>query len=172
MAQNNIEAYQGSLQESWQANNVLKLDINELQTYNDKLLHDLDSVRSKLKIKDKQLTAAATQTQIINVKDSMGVGGDLLDILKDTVYTDTLKYNDLTKVYYTIGRDTVSIALDVKNTQYFYLFNERVYKNKKNFIQRLFTWDFKKVNKYKYSIVNTNELVNTEDVRVVEVITK
>jgi hypothetical protein len=46
----------------------------------------------------------------------MGVGGDLLDILKDTVYTDTLKYNDLTKVYYTIGRDTVSIALDVKNT--------------------------------------------------------
>ena len=172
MAQNNIEAYQGSLQESWQANNVLKLDINELQTYNDKLLHDLDSVRSRLKIKDKQLTAAATQKQIINVKDSMGVGGDLLDILKDTVYTDTLKYNDLTKVYYTIGRDTVSIALDVKNTQYFYLFNERGYKNKKSFIKRLLTWDFKKVNRYKYSIVNTNELVNTEDVRVIEVITK
>jgi hypothetical protein len=102
----------------------------------------------------------------------MGVGGDLLDILKDTVYTDTLKYNDLTKVYYTIGRDTVSIALDVKNTQYFYLFNERGYKNKKSFIKRLLTWDFKKVNRYKYSIVNTNELVNTEDVRVIEVITK
>ena len=172
MAQNNIEAYQGSLQESWQANNVLKLDINELQTYNDKLVHDLDSVRNKLKIKDKQLTAAATQKQIIDVKDSMGVRGDLIQILKDTVYTDTLKYNDLTKVYYTIGKDTVSIALDVKNTQYFYFFNRREYKNKKNFLKRLFTWDFKKVTKYEYAIVNTNDLVNTEDVRVVEVITK
>ena len=28
MAQNNIEAYQGSLQESWSANNVLKLDFD------------------------------------------------------------------------------------------------------------------------------------------------
>ena len=168
MAQNNIEAYQGSLQESWQANNVLRLDINELQTYNDKLLHDLDSVRNKLKIKDAQLTAAATQKQIIDVKDSMGVRGDLIQILKDTVYTDTLKYNDLTKVYYTIGKDTVSIGLNIQNEQYLYIYSTREYKNKKSFLKRLFTFDFKKVNKYRYQIVNTNDLINTSDVRVIE----
>ena len=50
MAQNNIEAYQGSLAESWQANNVLKLDIETLGQQNDKLLNQLDSVREELKI--------------------------------------------------------------------------------------------------------------------------
>ena len=172
MAQNNIEAYQGSLQESQQANNVLKLDINELQTYNDQLVHELDSVRAKLKIKPKQVTVAATQTQLIDVNDGKGVGGDLTTILKDSIFTDTLKYNDLTTVYYTIGKDTVNIGLDVKNTQYFYLYNERGYKNKKSFLKRLFTWDWKKVNRYKYYIENTNDIIKTEAVRVIEITTK
>ena len=172
MAQNNIEAYQGSLQESQQANNVLRLDVNELQTYNDKLVHDLDSVRSKLKIKPKHLNVAATQTQLLDVTGGKGVGGDLTTILKDSIYKDTIKYNDLTTVAYTIGRDTVSIALDIKNTQYFYIFTERGYKNKKSFFKRLFTWDWKRVNRYKYEIINTNDLVNTDDVRVIEMITK
>ena len=170
LAQNNIEAYQGSLQDSQQANNVLKLTVEDLQTYNDKLVQDLDSVRKKLKIKPKQLTAAATQTQILDVNDGKGVGGDLTTILKDTTYSDSIKYNDLTTVYYTIGKDTVNIGLDVRNTQYFYFFNERVYKNKKSFLKRLFTWDFKKVNKFKYDIQNTNDLLRTEDVRVIEII--
>jgi len=73
-------------------------------------------VRAKLKIKPKQLTVAATQTQLIDVNDGKGVGGDLTTILKDSIYTDSLKYNDLTTVYYTIGKDTVNIGLDVKNT--------------------------------------------------------
>ena len=170
VAQNNIEAYQGSLAGSQQANNVLKLTVDDLQTYNDKLVHQLDSVREKLKIKPKQLTAAATQTQVIDVNDGKGVGGDLTTILKDTTYSDSIKYNNLTTVYYTIGKDTVNIGLDVRNTQYFYFFNERVYKNKKSFLKRLFTWDFKKVNKFKYDIQNTNDLLRTEDVRVIEII--
>jgi len=69
-----------------------------------------------LKIKPKQLTAAATQTQILDVNDGKGVGGDLTTILKDTTYSDSIKYNDLTTVYYTIGKDTVNIGLDVRNT--------------------------------------------------------
>ena len=85
--------------------------------------------------------------------------GDLTIILKDTIYSDSIKYNDLTTVYYTIGKDTVSIGLDVKNTQYLYMFNKKIYKNKKSFIKRLLTLDFKKVNRYGYSIVNTNDLV-------------
>jgi len=76
----------------------------------------LDSVRKELKIKPKQLTVAATQTQLLNVNDGKGVGGDLTTMLKDSIYTDSIKYNDLTTVYYTIGKDTVNIALDVRNT--------------------------------------------------------
>lgn len=172
MAQNNIEAYQGSIQGSQQANNVLRLDIESLQDQNDKLLQQIDSVREELKIKAKQVNTAATQTQIIYVNEGKGVRGDLTEILKDTIYTDSIKYNDLTTVYYTIGRDTVNVGLNVQNTQYLYIYSTREYKNKKCFLKRLFTFDFKKVNKYKYEIVNTNDLLNTEDVRVVETTSK
>ena len=172
VAQNNIEAYQGSLEGSQQANNVLKLTVDDLQNYNDKLVHQLDSVREKLNIKPKQVTMAATQTQVVDVNDGKGVGGDLTVILKDTTYSDSIKYNDLTTVYYTIGKDTVNLGLKLQNTQYLYTFTERVYKNKKSFLKRLFTLDFKKVNKYKYHIENTNDILNTSDVRVIEMISK
>lgn len=168
MAQNNIEAYQGSLAGSQQANNVLKLDIKTLQEQNDKLLHNIDSVRNELKIKPKEVTTAATQTQTLYVNDGKGVQGDLVEILKDTTYNDSIKYNDLTTVYYTIGRDTVNVGINLKNTQYLYIYHKKEYKNKKNFLQRLFTFDFKKVRKDWYKIENTNDLLNTSDVRVVE----
>jgi hypothetical protein len=37
---------------------------------------------------------------------------------------------------------------------------------------RLLTLDFKKVNTYKYEIVNTNDLINTDSVRIVEISNK
>lgn len=172
LAQNNIEAYQGALNGSQQAFNVLKLDMNKLSEQNDSLLNKLDEVRKEKKIKSSELNTAATQTQTLDVIKSKGVRGDIITILKDTIYTDTLQYNDLTKVYYSIGTDSVSIALDVKNTQYLYIYKKKQYKNKKNFIKRLLTFDWKKETKYKYEIVNTNDLLNTEDVRIVESISK
>lgn len=172
LAQNNIEAYQGALNGSQQAFNVLKLDMNKLSEQNDSLLNKLDEVRKEKKIKSSELNTAATQTQTLDVIKSKGVRGDIITILKDTIYTDTLQYNDLTKVYYSIGTDSVSIALDVKNTQYLYIYKKKQYKNKKNFIKRLLTFDWKKETKYKYEIVNTNDLLNTQDVRIVESVSK
>lgn len=165
-AQNNIEAYQGLLSDSQQASNVLKLTIEQLQNSKDSVLHKLDSVRKELKIKPKQIHTAATQTQVLNVIGSKGVGGNI--IVKDSIYTDSILYNPLTKVKYTIGNDTVNIAIDLRNEQYLYVYTKREYKNKKNFFKRLFTLDFKKVTKYKYNIVNTNDLLKSKDVRIVE----
>lgn len=169
MAQNNIEAYQGSLEGSQQANNVLQLQVDELQQYNDKLVHNLDSVRKELKIKPKQVKTAATQTQTINVIGSKEIEKDIITILKDTTYSDSIKFNDLTMVSYTIGKDTVSIGLDINNTQYLYVYTDKHYKNKKSFLKRLFTLDFKKVTSTKYVIENTNNIIQTDSVRVVEV---
>ena len=165
-AQNNIEAYQGLLSDSQQASNVLKLTVEQLQNSKDSILHKLDSVRKELKIKPKQVHTAATQTQVLNVIGSKGVGGNI--IVKDSIYTDSILYNPLTKVKYTIGNDTVNIAIDLRNEQYLYVYTKREYKNKKNFFKRLFTLDFKKVTKYKYNIVNTNDLLKSKDVRIVE----
>ena len=163
-AQNNIEAYQGSLAGSQQANNVLRLTVDELQTQNDKLLHQIDSVRQKLKIKPKQVSTAATQTQIINVIQSKE--------RNDSIREDTIKFNDLTTVSYRIAKDSITVGLDIHNTQYLYTFQDRHYKNKKSFLKRLFTWDWKKVTEYKYEIINTNDLIKTDSVRVVEIVNK
>ena len=174
MAQNNIEAYQGILNGSQQANNVLKLDMSQLQNVNDSLIHKIDSVRKELKLKPKVIRTTATQTQTIYVTASTGVRGQdiIKTIQKDTVYKDTILINPLTKIDYTIGKDTVSVNLDIKNQQFLYVYKKRQYKNKKSFIKRLFTLDFKKVDMYKYQIVNTNDIIKTSDVRVIESIDK
>ena len=165
-SQNNVEAYQELYNDSQQASSVLKLTIDQLQNSKDSVIQKLDSVRKELKLKPKQIKTAATQTQVINVIKSKGVKGDIL--VKDTIYTDSIQYNPLTTVHYTIGKDTVSIGLNVENTQYLYIYTTKEYKNKKNFIKRLFTLDFKKVKKYKYKIVTTNDLLKNDDVRIAE----
>lgn len=170
MANNNIEAYQDALAGAQQASGVLRLDMTKLEDYNDKLVQQLDSVRKEQKLKSKEIQAAATQKQVLNVNKSKGVGGDIITILKDSTYNDSLQYNDLTKVYYTIGKDSVNIKLDIQNTQYLYIYKHREYKNKKNFFKRLITFDWKKKDVYKYKIHNTNDLLKEEDVRIIEAI--
>lgn len=172
MAQNNIEAYQGVINASQQANNVLKLDLTELQQYNDVLLHRIDSVMEERDVEKKNVSTAATQTQSVLVNKSKGVRGQVIVNNKDSILTDSIKYNDLTKVFYTISKDSIDIKLDIRNTQYLYVYKKREYKNKKNFFQRLFTLDWKKVTKYKYEIVNTNDLIKEDSVRVIETIQK
>ena len=164
-AQNNIEAYQGSLAGSQQANNVLRLTVDELQTQNDILVHKVDSVREKLKIKSKQLKTAATQSQSINVNQSKQLRDTLY---RDNIYKDSIKFNDLTTVSYCIGKDSINIGLNINNQQYLYVFNDKHYKNKNIILKRLNTFDFNKVTTTKYNIENTNDLLKTEDVRIVE----
>lgn len=166
---NNIEAYQELLNNSQQANRVLQLSIKDLVNSKDSLLLEMKKVAEENSIKLSKINTAATQSQVIDVKASKGVQGDLIEILKDTVYQDSIDYNDLTKVYYTIGKDTVDIGIQMSNTQYLYTYSYKEWKNKKSFLKRLFTLDFKKVTKHSYEIVNTNELINTSDVRVVEI---
>lgn len=168
LAQNNVEAYQDMLTDSQQAVGVLKLDMTKLSESNDKLIQKLDSVRKENKIKESGLETAATQTQSLLVTNSKGVQGDLVEILVDDIYEDSIQYNDLTNVYYCIARDSVKMTIDLKNTQYLYTYKTREYKNNKSFLKRLFTLDFKKVDRYKYTIVNTNDLLKESDIRIIQ----
>lgn len=168
IANNNIEAYQDALTVSQQASNVLKLDINKLSDYNDKLVQQLDSVRKEQSIKSKEVQVAATHKQLLNVNKSKGVGGNIITIIKDSTYKDSLQYNPLTKVYYTIGKDSVNIKLDVQNTQYLYVYKHKEYKNKKSFFKRLITFDWKKKDVYKYKIHNTNDLLKEDSIKIIE----
>lgn len=168
IANNNIEAYQDIVNDSQQASGVLKLDMNKLKEYNDKLIQQIDSIRKQNKIKSKELQVAATQKQILDVNKSKGVGGDIITIIKDSTYNDSIQYNNLTKIYYTIGKDSVNVRLKLDNTQYLYIYKHKEYKNKKNFFQRLFTFDWKKKYVYKYKIHNTNDLLKEDSIRIIE----
>ena len=168
IANNNIEAYQDIVNDSQQASGVLKLDMNKLKEYNDKLIQQIDSIRKQNKIKSKEIQVAATQKQILDVNKSKGVGGDIITIIKDSTYNDSIQYNNLTKIYYTIGKDSINVRLKLNNTQYLYIYKHKEYKNKKNFFQRLFTFDWKKKYVYKYKIHNTNDLLKEDSVRVIE----
>ena len=170
IANNNIEAYQDALYGSQQASGVLRLDVKNLSEYNDKLVQQIDSIRKIQKVKKNEIQVAATQKQILNVNKSKGVGGDIITIIKDSTYKDSLQYNPLTKVYYTIGKDSVNIKLDVQNTQYLYVYKHREYKNKKNFFKRLITFDWKKKDIYKYKIHNTNDLLKEDSIKIIEAI--
>ena len=170
MANNNIEAYQDALYGSQQASGVLRLNVKKLSEYNDKLVQQIDSIRKIHKVKKNEIQVAATQKQILNVNKSKGVGGDIITIIKDSTYKDSIQYNPLTKVYYTIGKDSVNIKLDVQNTQYLYVYKHREYKNKKNFFKRLITFDWKKKDVYKYKIHNTNDLLKEDSIKIIETI--
>ena len=170
MANNNIEAYQDALYGSQQASGVLRLDVKKLSEYNDKLVQQIDSIRKIHKVKKNEIQVAATQKQILNVNKSKGVGGDIITIIKGSTYKDSLQYNPLTKVYYTISKDSVNIKLDVQNTQYLYVYKHREYKNKKNFFKRLITFDWKKKDVYKYKIHNTNDLLKEDSIKIIEAI--
>lgn len=139
--------------------------MSELKEQHDVTLHKLDSVRNALKLKPKQVQVAATQTQTLDVKDSKEIDSTLI---KDKIYSDSIEFNPYTTVNYTISPDTVTIGLKISNDQYLFINKTKEYKNKKCFIKRLLTFDFKKVEKVKYQIYNTNDLIKTGDVRVVE----
>lgn len=102
------------------------------------------------------------QTLIVSSKEPIKIN-------IDTIYQDSIIYNKYTKLYYTINKDTLSTILDIKNNQDLIVHNKRVYKNKKSFIKRLLTLDFKKINKLSFELINSNDLIQTDSVRVIQI---
>lgn len=170
MAKNNIESYEGALFDKAERNRALRFDVEQLQNSNDKLIQQLDSVIKSNKVKPSKVQTAATQTQEILVTSSREVDGESIQINTPTKhYKDSIHFNEYTIVSYDITEDTIDIELSIKNTQYLYTYKEKEWKNKKSFFKRLFTLDFKKQWKYNYQIVNTNDIIETSDVRVIEI---
>ncbi len=64
--------------------------MTKLSEQNDALIQKIDSVRKENGIKAKDLNTAATQTQTIYVTASKDVKGDIITVLRDTIYSDTL----------------------------------------------------------------------------------
>lgn len=169
MAQNTIESYEDIVNGTTEENKTLKLTVEQFKNSNDSIIKQLNSTIKEDKVKITNVNVAATQTQSIDVTAGREVEGESIIVnTPSKTYNDSIKFNDLTTVYYIISKDSVNIALDIKNTQYLYTYRHKEWKNKKSFFKRLITLDFKKVYKYDYKIKNTNDLIDMSDVRVVE----
>lgn len=165
MAQNNVEAYQGLLSNSQQANRVLQLTVEQLQSTNDEQIKNIVEVAKENNIKPKQITTAATQKQTLDV-----TGSNKIDtVYKDINIVDSIIYNNYTKLYYNIYNNIIDTKLDIQNTQQLLVYTKKQYKNKKSFIKRLFTLDFKKITTTEYKIVNSNDLIKQDSVRVLQI---
>ena len=165
MAQNNVEAYQGLLSNSQQANRVLQLTVEELQSSKDKQIENVINTAKDNGIKPKQISTAATQRQTLSV-----TGSNKIDtIYRDINIVDSIVYNNYTKLYYNIYNNIIDTKLDILNTQQLLVYTKKQYKNKKSFIKRLLTLDFKKVTTTEYKIVNSNDLIQQDSVRVIQI---
>lgn len=170
MAQNNIEAYEGIINDKIDENKVLRFTAQQLQNSNDSIVRELAEVMKKSKIKPTKVSTAATQTQEINVTTNREIEEGIIYInTPSKEYTDTIQFNDETIVSYSIAEDSVSIGLDISNTQYLYTFGKKEWKNKKSLLKRIITLDFKKVLKYEYKIINSNDLIDMSNVRIIEI---
>lgn len=161
---NVIEAYQGLLNDEYEKNRVLRLDVSTLSGVNDKLLNQLDSVKNELKISNKNLKTAMIQQSSVNVSEKEYI------IVNDSCeFNKEFKPNELTMLKIELKDDSLKYELNIKNDQYLYIDSKRDWKNKhKTFFKRLFTWDWKKINYYNYNIVNSNPIIKIGNTRVIE----
>lgn len=160
---NNVAYYQDQYSTEKQNNKILQLTIDELHYSKDSILQEINKVKEELKIKDKSLQRALTvQTHIT-------------DTIRDTVtlacnFTKELKPNLQTTITVIREDSNLTVIPDIKNEQYLFVTSERKYRRKyKNFISRLLHFDFKKTTAYEYQIVNSNDLINITDSKVVEI---
>ena len=162
---NNIIYYQ-QLNDSTQNNNrMLILTIDELKHSKDSVINDLNNTRKELKIKDKELQLASSQEQQIKL--------DTTIIVKENNFKQEIKPNNLTTLLIEKKDSILTAKLDIKNQQTLFISNKREYKNQyKNWFCRLFNFDFKKHNIYKYNIVNSNDLIKVTDTRVIQITDK
>lgn len=144
---------------------VLQLKLSDLSNSNNKQLHSIDSLAKALKIKPKTITNVSVIKTVIH---------DTLTAKVDTLYKNfdvTIKPNDLTSIQ-VIRKDTLLKVIPlITNEQYLYVYQDRVYRNKrKGWFDRLIHLDYKKDTIERYQVVNTNDIIKTEEVKVIKIV--
>lgn len=158
---NNLEYYQEQKDSLTDNTRTLQLTINEFKNSKDSTIQELNKIKKELKIKDKELQQAQSQKQQIVI--------DTTIVVEDN-FKEEIKPNNLTSIIIAKQDSILTAKVDIRNTQTLFISSKREYKNKyKNFFCRLFKFDFKKVNVYRYQIHNTNDLIKVTDTKLIEI---
>lgn len=159
---NNCLYYQSISDSTIQNNRVLQLTLDDISNSNDSLVKEIELQRKQLNIKKKEVQQATMQSQTINV--------DTAIIVHNDDFTIDIKPNELTSILISRKDSILSAKLEINNSQTIFITQKKEYKRKyKNWLTRLVHLDFKKINSRQYQIVNSNDLIKTKDVRIIEI---
>lgn len=163
-ALSNAKAWENIANSNNENNNTLELTIQEYKNSNDSLIRIINDQQEKLKIKDNQLHQV-TSTETI-IRDTIV---EKIPI-NDTNFTIELKPNQLTTITVSRKDSILTHTMEILNRQDLFVYTEKVYRKQyKNFFQRLIHLDFKKDKINRYQIVNSNDLINVTDTRVINI---
>lgn len=163
-ALSNSKAWENIANSNNENNNTLELTIQEYKNSNDSLIRIINDQQEKLKIKDNQLRQI-TSTETI-IRDTIV---EKIPI-NDTNFTIELKPNQLTTITVSRKDSILTHTMEILNRQDLFVYTEKVYRKQyKNFFQRLIHFDFKKDKINRYQIVNSNDLINVTDTRVINI---
>lgn len=160
-AVNNYEYYEQFATKGIENNRTLQLTIDQFKNTNDSLITKIKDVQKQLKIKDKNIKTVTYIEEVIK--------HDTTVIVKDNNFDVVIKPNELTTIEIIKQDSILKHKLDIQNDQTLFITSKKIYrKDYKNWFSRLIHFDFKKRLIYEYQIKNTNDLINVQNTRIIE----
>lgn len=156
--QTNLEYYSAFQTE----NIILRHTIEELEQSKDSLMQKIIETQRQLQLKPK------TIKEIVYVETV--VRDTLIETVPMTVDFDvTFTPNDQTSIEVSRRDSLLTVIPDIRNSQTVFVFEETRYRYD-TFWKRLIHFNWKKTTTNKYSIDNSNDLIQISDTRFIEII--
>lgn len=164
IAMSNAKVWQDIANQNRNEARLLELNIEDFKNSNDSLIQVARDQQKKLNIKDKQLRQV-TSTETV-IRDTT------IQIIpsKERDFCVELKPNQLTTIKVARKDSIFTHTMEILNHQDLFVYEDKVYRRHyKNWFKRLIHFDFKKDKINKYQIVNSNNLIQVLDTRVIHI---
>lgn len=163
-ALNNTQTWIDIANERADKSRVLQLTLDDFKHTNDSLIKLSKDQQKKLKIKDNQLRQV-TSTETI-IRDT------ITEVIpsKNKDFSVELKPNQLTTIKVARKDSILSHTMEILNHQDLFVYEQKTYRRQyKNWFIRLLHFDFKKDKISKYQIINSNDLIQVIDTRIINI---
>lgn len=163
-ALNNTQTWIDIANERADKSRVLQMTLDDFKHTNDSLIKLSKDQQKKLKIKNNQLRQV-TSTETI-IRDT------ITEVIpsKNKDFSVELKPNQLTTIKVARKDSILSHTMEILNHQDLFVYEQKTYRRQyKNWFVRLLHFDFKKDKISKYQIINSNDLIQVIDTRVINI---
>ena len=163
-ALNNTQTWIDIANERADKSRVLQLTLDDFKHTNDSLIKLSKDQQKKLKIKDNQLRQVTSTETIIRDTITEVIPSENKD------FSVELKPNQLTTIKVARKDSILSHTMEILNHQDLFVYEQKTYRRQyKNWFIRLLHFDFKKDKISKYQIINSNDLIQVIDTRVINI---